>query len=90
MPRVIVPVNAPELGDKLDVVEGPAHGSVVGYTGTQVNFAEVANPGGYVGNSDGAVDGNQLKRNHVYKLREIEHKITAEKIWVYWYDHTDL
>lgn len=89
MARMKMPEDAPPIGTALDVVEGPADGKVVAFTGTQLVFAEVANPAGYQGRPEDPPDTDQLRRQHCYVLREIEHLLTGEKRWVYWFDHTE-
>lgn len=84
-----MPADAPPLGTPLDVVEGPADGKVVAFTGTQVIFTEVTNPLGYQGPPEGEPDRDQLGKQHCYVLREVEHVFTGEKRWTYWFDHTE-
>lgn len=89
MPRMRLPAGAPALGTMLDVVEGPADGRVVAFTGMKMVFAEVSNPRGYIGEPENPPDTDQLSKQHCYVLRHIEHTFTGEKLWVYWFDHTE-
>lgn len=81
MPRVRVPDNAPIEGVPIQCVGGMAHDNIVPYTGMNLNY--VVPPEGGIGEME-ELDLNKVKDIHRYRLREIEHVITGEKLWVYW------
>lgn len=85
MARVILPDGLPQLGQQVDVVDGPAHGKEIEFTGMQVVFAESVDHRQEF-NEFAEPDPEKMGKRHLYKIREIEHKITGEKIWVYWYE----
>lgn len=83
MARVILPDNAPITGELIDVVGGMADGQLVPFTGSTLQYVKTR-PGGYEGDPNEGVDLSQVRELHHYEMREIEHKLTGEKRWVYW------
>jgi hypothetical protein len=76
MAKVIVPSDAPKIGDKIYVMGGKADGRETEYTGLKLQYVDV----GRMPDERGV---------HHYELREKQHVVTGEKMWVYEYVGTD-